>query len=62
MPNDSRTDKSKQVANLPPEQRPAGNEQQQKGPGQPSPGLKDKDAETSNSYGDTRESGEEPKR
>ena len=31
------------------------------GPGQPSPGLKDKDAETSDSYGDTRESGEEPK-
>jgi hypothetical protein len=30
--------------------------------GQPSPGLKDKDAVTSNSYGDTRESGEEPKR
>ncbi|MDB5900105.1 MAG: hypothetical protein JWP41_3707 [Ramlibacter sp.] len=29
--------------------------------GQPSPGLKDKDAVTSNSYGDTRESGEEPK-
>jgi hypothetical protein len=30
--------------------------------GQPSPGLKDKDAVTSDSYGDTRESGEEPKR
>jgi hypothetical protein len=29
--------------------------------GQPSPGLKDKEAETSNSYGHTRESGETPK-
>ena len=27
-------------------------------PGEPSPGLKDKDAETSNSYGDTRDSGD----
>jgi hypothetical protein len=26
--------------------------------GQPSPGLKDKDAVTSNSYGDTRDSGD----
>lgn len=30
-------------------------------PGEPSPGLKDKDAETSDSYGNTRESGETPK-
>lgn len=31
------------------------------GPGEPSPGLKDKDAPTSDTYGNTRESGEEPK-
>ena len=63
MPKDSTTDNSKQLGSLPIDQRPAGNEQQQqKGPGQPSPGLKDKDAETSNSYGDTRESGEDVKR
>jgi hypothetical protein len=31
------------------------------GPGQPPPGLKDKEAETSNSYGNTRDSGEENK-
>jgi hypothetical protein len=37
-------------------------QQQEQGAGQPSPGLKDKDAETSNSYGDTRESGESLKR
>ena len=37
-------------------------QQHEQGPGQPSPGLKDKDAETSNSYGDTRESGESLKR
>lgn len=30
-------------------------------PGQPSPGIKDKEAQTSDSYGNTRESGEEPK-
>lgn len=29
--------------------------------GQPSPGIKDKDAETSNTYGNTRDSGETPK-
>lgn len=31
------------------------------GPGQAAPGLKDRDAETSDSYGNTRESGETPK-
>jgi hypothetical protein len=30
--------------------------------GQPSPGIKDKEAQTSDSYGHTRESGEEPKK
>jgi hypothetical protein len=39
-----------------------GNQGQPDPQGQASPGLKDKDAVTSNSYGDTRESGEEPKR
>jgi len=29
--------------------------------GQPSPGLKDREAETSDSYGNTRDSGETPK-
>jgi hypothetical protein len=37
-------------------------QQQQRGPGQPAPGLKDKDAETSDSSGNTRESGEQPKK
>jgi len=37
-------------------------QQQQRGPGQPSPGLKDKEADTSDSYGHTRESGEQPKK
>jgi hypothetical protein len=44
------------------EERGQAKEQQQQGRGQPSPGLKDKEAETSNSYGDTRESGESLKR
>ena len=36
--------------------------QQQEGPaGEASPGLKDKEARTSDSYGKTRESGEKPK-
>jgi hypothetical protein len=35
-------------------------QQQQRSPGQPSPRLKDKDAETSDTYGNTRESGEQP--
>ncbi|RZI64842.1 MAG: hypothetical protein EOP80_20805 [Variovorax sp.] len=34
---------------------------QPQAPGEPSPGLKDRDAETSDSYGNTRESGETPK-
>lgn len=62
MPKDSTTDNSKQLGSLPIDQRPAGNEQQQQSPGEPSPGLKDKDAKTSDSYGDTRESGEDVKR
>ena len=37
-------------------------QQQQRGPGQPAPGLKDKDAGTSDSYEDTRESGEQGKK
>ena len=32
--------------------------EQQQQPGKPSPGLKDKDAPTSDSYGDTRDSGD----
>lgn len=35
--------------------------QSQGQPGQPGPGIKDRDAENSNSYGHTRESGETPK-
>jgi len=48
-------------------QQQQGQEQEQNGQkqgqqqGRPSPGLKDKDAETSDSYGHTRESGETPK-
>ncbi|HSV81097.1 MAG TPA: hypothetical protein VLK85_18010 [Ramlibacter sp.] len=37
-------------------------QQQERGPGQASPGLKDKEAATSDSYGHTRESGEPPKK
>lgn len=60
---DSSPDHTKQQNNLPPGQRPAGNEQERRGQGspgagEPSPGLKDKEAPTSDSYGDTRDSGE----
>ena len=53
----------KDVSNNPPGEREGAeaSERQQKQPkvpGEPSPGLKDKDAETSNSYGDTRDSGD----
>ena len=37
-------------------------QRQQPGPGEPSPGLKDRDAPTSDTYGNTRESGESLKR
>jgi hypothetical protein len=85
MPTHPNMNQSRQLASLPVDKRPQGNEgqgrdttsnppgerreergqaqrQEQKGPGQPSPGLKDKEAETSDSYGDTRESGEDLKR
>ena len=55
------TEQKKDVSNNPPGERSqASNDRQGKnlGPGEPSPGLKDKDAETSNSYGDTRDSGD----
>ena len=58
MPKDSTTDNPGQLGSPTTQQRPEGNEQQQQSPGQPSPGLKDKDAKTSDSYGNTRESGE----
>lgn len=51
------------VTNNPPGERSQAQDQDReqqppKGPGQPSPGLKDKDAPTSDSYGDTRDSGD----
>ena len=54
-------DHSTKETNQPPASPQDRRGQAQQGPGEPSPGLKDKEAETSNSYGDTRESGEEPK-
>ena len=54
-------DQKKDVTTNPTGERSqAGNDPQGKnpGPGEPPPGLKDKDAETSNSYGDTRDSGD----
>ncbi|HEX2544565.1 MAG TPA: hypothetical protein VHL79_06790 [Ramlibacter sp.] len=57
MPDQNKPD----VTNNPPGERSqASNDEQggKLGPGEPSPGLKDKDAETSDSYGDTRESGD----
>jgi len=49
----------KDVTNNPPGERSQANEQKPpQGPGQPPPGLKDKDAETSDNYGETRESGD----
>ena len=56
-------EQDKDVSNNPPGERAgAGGGQagkpQPKVPGDPSPGLKDKDAETSDSYGDTRDSGD----
>ncbi len=49
------------TSNPPGERGQASGQPAPAGPGQPSPGLKDKDAPTSDSYGNTRESGEEPK-
>ena len=54
MPEETQKD----VTHNPPGERGQASEKPQQGPGQPSPGLKDKDAETSNSYGDTRDSGD----
>ena len=56
MPDETKKD----VTHNPPGEREGGqaSQKQQPGPGQPSPGLKDKDAETSDSYGNTRGSGE----
>lgn len=45
------------TSNPPGERREGGQASNPSGPGQPSPGLKDKEAETSDSYGDTRETG-----
>ena len=51
------------VTNNPPGERSqASNDAQQDkplGPGEPSPGIKDKEAPTSDSYGNTRDSGDE---
>jgi hypothetical protein len=50
------------VSNNPPGEREdrgeASREQRPQGPGEPPPGLKDKDAPTSDTYGNTRDSGE----
>lgn len=54
-------EEKKDVTHNPPGERAdASNDKQGKtpGPGEPSPGLKDKEAETSDSYGDTRDSGD----
>jgi hypothetical protein len=55
-------EQDKDVSNNPPGERQGGNaianKPNPKVPGDPPPGLKDKDAETSDSYGDTRESGD----
>jgi hypothetical protein len=56
-------EQNKDVSNNPPGERQGAeaserDRQQPKVPGDPPPGLKDKDAETSDSYGDTRESGD----
>lgn len=53
------------VTDNPPGERRGGQarqDQPQQGPGQPPPGLKDKDAPTSDTYGNTRESGEDLKK
>jgi hypothetical protein len=59
MPNTKDQSETEYDANSP---RARENNAQPNPEGQPSPGLKDKDATTSNSYGNTRESGEQPKR
>jgi hypothetical protein len=52
-------DRKQDATNNPPGERSQASEHKQpQAPGQPSPGLKDKEAPTSDSYGDTRESGE----
>jgi hypothetical protein len=57
MPESTKPD----VTNNPPGERSgAANEKKPpQGPGEPSPGLKDKEAPTSDSYGNTRDSGDE---
>ncbi|MBE7368725.1 hypothetical protein [Ramlibacter pallidus] len=55
-------EQNKDVSNNPPGERQggeaSGGKPQPKVPGDPPAGLKDKDAETSDSYGDTRDSGD----
>ena len=46
------------TSNPPGERREGGQASEKPGPGEPPPGLKDKDAETSDSYGNTRDSGD----
>lgn len=49
------------VTNNPPGERSQASEQKRDappGPGEPSPGIKDKEAPTSDSYGNTRDSGD----
>ncbi len=46
------------TSNPPGERREGGQAREQSAPGEPPPGLKDKDAETSDSYGNTRDSGD----
>jgi hypothetical protein len=62
MPEQNKPD----VTNNPPGERgQASNDAQQKNPpvpGEPSPGIKDKEAGTSDSYGNTRDSGESASR
>ena len=56
MPEQNKQD----VTHNPPGERSQASEEKKapQVPGEPSPGLKDKDAPTSDSYGDTRDSGD----
>ena len=64
MPTEpTRNPSERDVSHNPPGERQGGEareeqQQKQKGPGEPSPGLKDKDAPTSDTYGNTRDSGD----
>ena len=55
MPEQAKPDVT---SNPPGERRQDSNEKPPQGAGEPPPGLKDRDAPTSDSYGNTRDSGE----